>query len=77
MSTCQEFYKRAAEVEQVKTELTALNPINQKRKWIERGALSENVNQKKSAPAPPKSRPVGSVEPFGKYGRINYTSPEC
>ena len=33
--TYQGLYKRAVEVEQVKTELRALNLINQKRRWIE------------------------------------------
>jgi len=36
--TYQELYERAAEAERVKTEFRALNPINQKRKGIERGA---------------------------------------
>jgi len=43
----------------VKTELRALNLINQKRKWTEEGALSESINQKKSSLAPSKSGPAG------------------
>lgn len=44
MLTYQELYERAAEVERVKTELRALNPINHKRKEFERGTPSESVN---------------------------------
>jgi len=33
--TFQELYERSAEVERVKTELRALNPVNQKRKGFE------------------------------------------
>jgi len=42
--TYQGLYERAGEVEQVKTGLRALNPINQKRKWAEQGASSESIN---------------------------------
>jgi len=42
--TYQELYERAAEVERVKTELGALNPINKKRKEFDRGTPSESVN---------------------------------
>ena len=42
--TYQELYERAAEVEQVKAKLRALNPINQKRKWAEQGAPRDSVN---------------------------------
>lgn len=73
----QEVYKQEADVEQVKTELRALNPINQKRKWIEQGALSKIVNWKKSALVPPKSHPASLIESYGKCGRTNYTNHEC
>jgi len=43
--TYQELYERATEVERVKMELRALNPINHKRKGFERGTPSEIVNQ--------------------------------
>ena len=55
----QDLYERAVEVEWVKAKLSALNPIYEKRKWIEQGAPSENINQNKSTPSPPKSRPTG------------------
>ena len=42
--TNQELYEQEAEVERVKAELRALNPINQKRKGFERGTPSESVN---------------------------------
>jgi len=42
--TYQELYERAAEVERVKTELRALNPINHKKKGFEWGTPSESVN---------------------------------
>ena len=61
----------------MKTELRALNPINQKRKWIEQGALSESVNRKKLAPVPPKSHRAGLAEPSGKCRRTNDTTREC
>jgi len=63
----------------VKTELRALNPINQKRKGFERGTPSKSVNQnqKKPTPAPPKSRLIGSTAPCAKCGRTNHTTPEC
>ena len=73
--TCQELYERAAEVRRVKAELRALNPINQKRNWLR--APSDSVNQKKSTPALPKSRPTGLTEPCGKCGGTNHTTPEC
>ena len=39
-------YERAAEVERVKSKSRALNrnSSNQKRKWVEQGASSDNVN---------------------------------
>jgi len=61
----------------VKTELRALNPINQKRKQTEKGASSESANQEKSTPAPPKSCPAVLAELCGKHGRTNRTTPEC
>ena len=42
--TYQELYERVAEVERVKIELRALNPINQKGKGFKGGTLSESVN---------------------------------
>ena len=77
--TYQELYERAAEVERVKTELRALNPINQKKKGFERGTLSKivNQNQKKPSYVPPKSRRVGSTAPCAKCGRTNHTTPKC
>jgi len=77
--TYQELYERAAEVERVKTELRALNPINQNRKGLERGTLSESVNQnkKKPTPVPPKSRLVGSTASYVKCGTTNHTTSEC
>jgi len=42
--TYQELYERAAEMERVKIELRALNPINQMRKGFEQGTPSESVN---------------------------------
>jgi len=56
--------------------LRVLNSINQKRKWTKQGAPSEIVNQKKSAPAPPKSHSAVLVESCGKCGRTNHTAPE-
>jgi len=44
ISTYKELYKRVAQVEQVKAELSALNPVNQKRKGIKQGTSSESVN---------------------------------
>jgi len=73
--TYQELYMRTAEVERVNIGLRALNPINQKRK-LAKQALSESVNQKKSAPTFPKSHPIGLIEPCGKCGRTNNTTPE-
>jgi len=64
-------------VEHVKTELSAFNPINQKRKRIQRGDPNESVNQKKPTPAPPKSHPASSAEPCRKCRRTNRTTPEC
>ena len=61
----------------MKTELRALNPINQKRKAIERGASSESVNKKKLAPTSPKSHSAGHVEPYGKCRRTNHITIEC
>jgi len=52
----------------VKTELRALNPINQKRKGFERGTPNESVNQKKPSVAPPMTCSAGSAEPCGKCG---------
>jgi len=75
--TYQELYERAAEVERVKTELRALNPINQNRKGFKRGTPSESMNHKKPSVAPPKSRPAGSTAPCAKCGRANHTIPEC
>jgi len=75
--TCQQPYERAVKVERVKTELRALNPINQKGKGFERGTSSESVNQKKPSPAPPKSRSAGSAAPCAKCGRTNHTTAEC
>ena len=51
--TYQELFEQAAKVEWSKSELKVLNPINQKRKWSEWGAPSENVNQKKLIEIPP------------------------
>jgi len=42
--TYKELYQRAAEVERVKTELRALNPINLNRKGFEQVTRSESVN---------------------------------
>jgi len=55
--TYQELYKRMVEVERVKTEVRALNSINQNRKGFKRGTHSESVNQnqKKSTPATPRA----------------------
>jgi len=64
-------------MEVVKAELRALNPINQKRRWTEHEAPSESVNQKKSSPASPKSRPAGLAKPCGKGGGAHHTTPEC
>jgi len=75
--TYQELYKWAAEVERVKIELRALNPINQKRKAMERGALSESVNQKKPSLAPPKSRPTSLTGPYWECRRTSHTTLEC
>jgi len=61
----------------VKTELRALNLINQKKKGIDQGALIESVNQKKPTRAPPKCRPTGPAEPCEKCGRTNHTTFEC
>ena len=74
--TYQELYERVAEVERVKTELRALNPINQKTKGVERGTPSESLDQKKPTPAPPKSRPAGLTSPCTKCSRTNHTTPE-
>ena len=77
--TYQELYDRAAEVERVKTELRALNPINHKRKGFKRGTPSKSVNQsqKKPTPVSSKSRPVGLTAPCAKCGRTNHTTPKC
>jgi len=77
--TYQELYERAAEVERVKTELRALNPINHKRKGFEQGTPSKSVNQnhKKPTPVSSKSRPVGLTAPCAKCGRTNHTTPKC
>ena len=75
--TQQELHEQAIEVERMKTELRVLNPMNQKRKGIEQGTPSKSVNPKKPALAPPKSCLVGLVEPCGKCGRTNHTSPKC
>jgi len=77
--TYQELYEEAAEVERVKTELRALNPINHKRKGFERGAPSESVNQNQKKPIPISSKncPVGLTAPCAKCGRTNHTTPEC
>lgn len=56
-------------MEQVKTELRALNLINRKRKRTEQQTLSEIVNQKKRALAPPKNCPATLAKPYGKCGR--------
>ena len=64
-------------MERLKTKLRALNLINKKRKAIERGSLSEIVNQKKPSLGPHKSHPVGSAEPYRKCRRTNHTSLEC
>jgi len=61
-------------VERVKTELGALNLINQKRKEFEQGTPSESVNQKKPSPAPPKSHPAGLTAPCAKCGKTNHTT---
>jgi len=55
------------------------NPNNQKRKWDERSASSESVNQnvKKLALVPPKSRRTGSVKPCEEYGHTNQATLEC
>jgi len=58
--TYQELYEIAAEVERVKSELRALSPRNQKRKWNDHGTSSESVVQKKHAGSP-KSRPATSI----------------
>jgi len=42
--TYQELYERAGEGKQVKAELRAFKPINQRKKRIERRTLSESVN---------------------------------
>ena len=57
--TYQDLYERATEVEQVKSELRDPNPnpSHQKRKGVERGASSENVNVKKPAPSPLEADP--------------------
>ena len=77
--TYEELYDRAAEVERVKAELRALNPINHRRKGFERRTPSESVNQnqKKPTPVSSKSRPVGSTAPCAKCGRTNHTTLEC
>ena len=77
--TYQELYEQAVEVELVKTELTALNANNQKRKGFERGTPGESVNhnQKKPTTAPHKSRPTGSTAPRVKCSRTNHTTSEC
>jgi len=62
--TYHELYERVTEVEQAKTELRALNPLKQKRKGFKWGTPNESVNQKKPSPAPPKSYPAGSTEPY-------------
>ena len=78
--TYQDLYEQAAEMEQVKFELRALNPDpnNQKRKWAEQGALSNNVNQNQKKPtlASTTSRPIRPVAPFEKCKRTNHTTPE-
>jgi len=64
-------------VERVKTELRALKQINQKREGIERRALAKRANQTKPTPTPPKSRPAGPAEPYGKCEKTNNTTSEC
>jgi len=62
----------------VKTELRALNPINQNRKGFERGAPSEcEPKPEEPTPASPKSRPTGSTAPYEKCSETNHTIPEC
>jgi len=63
-------------MERVKNKLRTLNPINQKSKGMERGTPSKSVNQKKPAPAPPKTCSAGLVEPCGKCERTNHTALE-
>jgi len=55
IQTYKKLYERGAEVERVKSELRALNPGNQKKKWNDRGTSSESMAQKKFAADPAKS----------------------
>jgi len=73
IQTYQELYKRVVEVEQVKSELSALNLGHQKRKWNNCGTSSESAPIRKLIASTAKSRPTVSTEPCLKCGILQHS----
>jgi len=76
ITSYQELYKQAAEVEKVKNEVKAFYLGNPKRKWNDRGGTSETMPLKRPKQGQIKSHPSIS-KPCEKYGRTNHIMADC